>query len=50
MPCTSETTLVQVAVRSLIKELVATFEARRRERRRIKKCQPCQTREQAVQP
>ena len=50
MPCTRKTTLVEVAVRTLIKELVATYEARRRERRAPKKRQPCEAREQEVQP
>lgn len=45
MPCTTKTTLVQVAVRTLIKEIVASYEARRRERRAPKRCQPCQERE-----
>ena len=50
MPCTTKTTLVQVAVRTLIKEIVSSYEARRRERLAAKKCEPCQLREQEVQP
>jgi hypothetical protein len=49
MPCTTNT-LVEIAVRTLIKELIATYEARRRERRAPKKCQPCQGREAQVNP
>jgi|GEM_PF-4412124 len=48
MPCTTKTTLLQVAVRALIKELIATYEARRRDRRAPKKCLPCQEREAQV--
>lgn len=50
MPCTTKATLVQVAVCTLIKEIIATYEARRRERRAQKKCLPCQEREAQVTP
>ncbi len=50
MPCTTNTTLAQVAVRTLIKEIISTYEARRRERRAPRKCQPCEAREPGVQP
>lgn len=50
MPCTTKTTLVQVAVRTLIKEIFATYEARRRERRAPEKCVACQERDAQVSP
>ena len=50
MPCITKTNLIEVAIRTLIRELVATYEARRRERRATKKCQPCGARAQEVQP
>jgi hypothetical protein len=50
MPCTTRPNLVEVAVRTLIKEIIATYEARRRERRLPDKCPPCQEREAGVPP
>ncbi len=41
MPCCTKPTLVEVAIRTLIKELVATYEARRNKRRVAKPCEPC---------
>ena len=50
MPCTKKTFLAQVAVCTLIKEIIAAYETRRRERRALKKCQSCEARDQEVQP
>jgi hypothetical protein len=50
MSCCTKSTVIEVAVRTLIKELVATYEARRNKRRSAKQCQPCETPEQEAQP
>ena len=50
MSCCTKATLIDVAVRTLIKELVATYEARRNKRRSTKRCQPCETQELEAQP
>lgn len=44
-----ETTLVQVAVKTLLKELIAAYEARHREQRTPAKIKPCEQREQEGQ-
>jgi hypothetical protein len=50
MPCCTKATVIEVAVRTLIKELVATYEARRNKRRAERQCPPCETPPQEVQP
>jgi hypothetical protein len=45
MSCTTKTTLVQVAVKALLKELIAAYADRRRERRAQAKCEPCERRQ-----
>jgi len=50
MSCTTRATIVEVAVRTLIKEIVATYEARRGKRRALKPCTPCAQRDQEAQP
>jgi hypothetical protein len=46
MACSSKGTVLEVAVRTLIKEIIATFEARRRARRRQSQCDTCRARTQ----
>lgn len=39
MPCNTKGTVLEVAVRTLIKEIIATYEARRGTRRRACQCE-----------
>jgi hypothetical protein len=50
MPCNPNSSLVQAAVYTLIKEIVSTFEARRRACRRTRRCRRRAAREQDAQP
>jgi len=50
MPCNPKRSLVEAAVCTLIKEILSTFEARRRARRPACERPPCCARAQEVQP
>jgi hypothetical protein len=49
MPCNTQRLLIEAAVCSLIKEIIATFESRRRARR-DRVCAACRTRLTKVAP
>jgi hypothetical protein len=50
MCCSTKLTVVEAAIRTLIKEVLATYEARRGKQRQAKACQPCPDIEQEVRP